>query len=145
MSNQNFSIESVLFGIENIKGPIELVQFSNRLASHEGIMSFNRMAIVKFSNSQINKALPNGVPTDETLLIANEIGPYLDIYLCIRSGKSCCRIATAHFPDGELYIHDEYRHTILLNKLSDKQIKDLFNVVREDPTIILPKSIFTEF
>ncbi|WP_293908328.1 hypothetical protein [Sphingobacterium sp. UBA5670] len=81
MSKQNFSIESVLFGIENIKGPIELVQFSNRLASHEGIMSFNRMAIVKFSNPQINKALPNGVPTDETLLIANEIGPYLDILL----------------------------------------------------------------
>lgn len=32
MNNQNFSIDSVLFGIENIKGPIELVQFANRLA-----------------------------------------------------------------------------------------------------------------
>ncbi|WP_286778660.1 MULTISPECIES: hypothetical protein [Sphingobacterium] len=144
MLNQNFSIESVLFGIENIKGPIQLVQFANRLASHEGIRSFNRMAVIKLSNLKINKALPNSVPTDETLIIANEIGPYLDIYLCIRSGKSCCRIATAHFPGGEVYIHDEYRHTILLDKLSDEEIKCPFNIVCDDPSIIQPKPIFTE-
>lgn len=103
------------------------------------------MAVIKFSNLKINKALPNAIPTDETLIIANEIGPYLDIYLCIRSGKSCCRIATAHFPDGEFYIHDEYRHTILLDKLSDEKIKSLFNIVCDDPSVIQPKPIITKY
>ncbi|QIH35910.1 hypothetical protein [Sphingobacterium sp. DR205] len=77
-----FSIDSVLFGLENTRGPIELVQFANRLASHEGIPWFNRMASIEFNSPNINKVLPGGVPTDNTLVIGQERGGYLDLYLC---------------------------------------------------------------
>lgn len=134
-----FCIDSVLFGSENTRGPIELVQFANRLASHEGIPWFNRMASIEFNSPNINKALPGGVPTDNTLVIGQERGGYLVLYLCIRSGRNCCRIATAHFPDGEIYIHDEYRHTIFLEKLTEDEIKSFFNYLREHIELIHPK------
>lgn len=144
-TNMIFSVESVLFGLENTRGPIELVQFANRLASHEGIQWFNRMASIKFNDPNINKALPGGVPTDETLLIGQERGENLDLYLCIRSGRNCCRIATAHLPDGEVYIHDEYRHAILAGKLTENEIKWLFEYVRQNMDLIQPKSAIREY
>lgn len=134
-----FSIDSVLFGLENTRGPMEMVQFANRLTSHEGIRWFNRMACIEFNDLNINKALPGGVHTDNTLLIGQENGVYLDLYLCIRNGRNCCRIATAHFPDSEIYIHDEYRHTIFLEKLTEDEIKSLFNYVRGHIELIHPK------
>jgi len=144
-TNLIFSIESILFGLENTRGPIELVQFANRLASHEGISWFNRMANIEFNNSSINKALPGGVPVDNTLVIGQERGEYLDLYLCIKSGRNCCRIATAHFPDGEVYIHDEYRHTVFLDKLNEDEIKSLLNYVRERIDLIYPKPANQEY
>lgn len=144
-NNLIFSIDTVLIGTENTKGPIELVQFANRLTSDEGIFSFNRMATIKFNYPNINKALPGGVPTDDTLIIAQERGPDLDLYLCVKSGRNCCRVGTAHFPSAEIYIHDEYRHTIFLDKLAENEIEYVLNYVKENIELIQPKPAFREY
>lgn len=104
------------------------------------------MAFIEFNDPNINKELPGGVPVDNTVVIGQERVEYLDLYLCIKSRRNCCRIATAHFPDGEeVYIHDEYRQTVFLDKLTENEIKSLLNYVRERIDLIYPKPANREY
>ncbi|WP_435522952.1 hypothetical protein [Chryseobacterium indoltheticum] len=52
-----FSVESLLFGIENPKGNIEQVLFAKKLAEHEGIPNCNRLAKLSFADEFVNTAV----------------------------------------------------------------------------------------
>ncbi|MFZ4860922.1 hypothetical protein ACL9RF_01920 [Sphingobacterium sp. Mn56C] len=132
----SFKIESQLHGIENPKGSIEQVLLAQNIAKHEGLGFFNRIALVTFGDATTNKEMHGAVPTNETLLFACEDWNNTLLYLCIRSEKSVCKIATGSFQ--KITIHKEYRHTILLNKLSDKEIAEIFKYVWDNLEIIQP-------
>lgn len=125
----SFKIETLLFGIENPKGAIEQVLFAKKVATHEGIAFFNRLACLTFTDPTINKAFSGGVPMDETLLIGYEGWSDAILHLCIKSGQSILKVATGCLLSQEVTIHSEYRNAILLCKLSDKEIKEIFTHV----------------
>ncbi|WP_026769744.1 hypothetical protein [Asinibacterium sp. OR53] len=134
----SYSIETLLFGIENPKGAIEQVLFANKMAEHEGMPHCNRLAKLTFTDLTVNRALPGAVPLDETLILGYEGWSDSTLHLCIRSGRSACKIATGSFPNREIEIYDDYRHAILLRKLSDKDIKEIFNHVWDNMELIQP-------
>lgn len=134
----SFSIETLLFGIENPKGAIEQVLFATKMAEHEGMPYCNRLAKLTFTDPTVNKALPGAVPLDETLILGYEGWSDTTLHLCIRSGRSACKIATGSFPNREINIYDDYRHAIILRKLSDKDIKEIFNYVWDNMEVIQP-------
>ncbi|MDX3913919.1 MAG: hypothetical protein QHC79_10320 [Pseudosphingobacterium sp.] len=134
----SFSIETLLFGIENPKGAIEQVLFAKTMAEHEGMPYCNRLAKLTFTDPTVNKALPGAVPLDETLILGYEGWSDNTLHLCIRSGRSACKIATGSFPNREIDIYDDYRQAIMLRKLSDKDIKEIFNYVWDNMEVIQP-------
>ena len=123
----SFTIETLLFGIENPKGAIEQVLFAKKVARHEGIECVNRFARLTFSDPTLNKTLPGGVSLDETLLIGHEGWDDAIVHLCIKSGQSNLKVASGDLLNKDVTIHDEYRNAILLRKLSDREIKEVFN------------------
>ncbi|MDX3916931.1 MAG: hypothetical protein QHC79_25540 [Pseudosphingobacterium sp.] len=135
----SFNIESLLYGIENPKGPIEQVLFATKMAEHQGMRSFNRLALLTFTDLTINKALPGAIPLDETLLHGYEGRNDTVLHLCIRSGRSALNIATGYFPKRKISIHEEYRHAIILRKLSDTEINRIFSYVWNNLGLIQPK------
>lgn len=137
-----FSVDSLLFGIENPKGNIEQIMFARKMAEYEGIENCNRLAKLSFEDDTVNKALSGAVAMDETLILGNEGWSDSTLHLCIRSGKSSVRIATGNFLGREIIMYDDYRNAILLNKLSEKQIKEIFIEVWNDMDLIQPKSRF---
>lgn len=140
-----FEIESLLVGIENRRGPIEQVLFAMRYAQNEGWEARVDIARVTFADPSINKEYPGGTRLDETLLIAYELKD-IELHLCVRSGKSCLKVATGYFPTKEMVVHKQYRHEILHRKLTDKQIEEIFNyawghyddVIRAQPGYLEP-------
>lgn len=134
----SFSIETLLFGIENPKGAIQHVFFAKMMAENEGMPYCNRLAKLTFTDPAINKALPGAVPLDETLILGYEGLNDSILHLCIRSGRSACKIATGSFSNREINIYDDYRHAIILHKLSDKDIKEMFNYVWDNMELIQP-------
>lgn len=134
-----FNIESLLYGIESPKGKIDLVLFAKKVAEHEGMQFFNCLAQVKFTDRAINKALPGAIQLDETLLIGSDYWDGVQLHLCIKSGNSCCPIATGDSGHHNIDIHYEYRDIILLKKLSDKDIADIFNYAWSNLNVIRPK------
>lgn len=133
-----FSIESLLHGIENPQGPIVQVLFAKKVAEHEGIFSFNRLARLTFTDPAINKAFPGGAVLDETLLVGYEGWNDAILHLFIRGGQSTLKIATGEMPGKKVTIHRQYRDAILLGKLSDKQIKEIFSYVWKNLEVIQP-------
>ncbi|MDV4043687.1 hypothetical protein CMT37_12770 [Elizabethkingia anophelis] len=136
----SFSIEPLLFDTENPKGAIELVLFANKMAEHENMPYCNRLVKLIFTDPKINKA-PGAVPLDETLIIGYEDWNHCALHLCVKSGRSTCKIATGNFPDREINIYDDYRRAIILCKLSDKDIKEIFNYMWDNMNMIKPNPI----
>lgn len=137
-----FSVESLLFGSENPKGNIEQVMFARKMAEYEGIENCNRLAKLSFEDDTVNKALLGAVAMDETLILGDEGWSDSTLHLCIRSGRSAVRIATGNFPGREIMMYDDYKNAILPNKLSEKQIKEIFSEVWNHMDLIQPKSRF---
>lgn len=137
-----FSVESLLIGIENPKGDIEQVLFARKMAEYEGMKNCNRLAKLNFEDDTINKAFSGAVAMDETLVLGYEGWSDSTLHLCIRSGRSALRIATGSFPSRKIIMYDDYRNTILLNKLSEKQIENIFIELWNDMDLIQPKSKF---
>jgi len=137
-----FSVESLLFGIENPRGSIEQIMFARKMAGYEGIENCNRLAKLSFEDDTVNKALSGAVAMDETLILGHEGWSDSRLHICIRSGRSAVRIATGSFPSREIIMYDDYRNAILLNKLSEKQIKEIFSEVWTHMDLIQPKSKF---
>lgn len=134
-----FTIESLLFGIENPKGNIEQVLFAKKMADKEGLPDCNRLAKLSFEDGTVNKELAGAVPFDETLVLGYEGWNEIIFNLCIRSGRSAIRIATGSFPSGEIVMHEDYRNAILLNKLTEEQIKEVFDLIWKNMDLIQPK------
>ncbi|WP_404986196.1 hypothetical protein ACI513_03590 [Chryseobacterium sp. M5] len=141
-----FTIDSLLFGYENPKGNIEQVLFAKKMADKEGITNFNSLAKLNFADETVNKALAGTASLNETLVLGYEGWSKSIFHLCIRSGRTAIRMATGSFPNREIVIYDDYRNVILLNKLTDKQIKDTFDFLWNNMDMIQPKSgfMFTE-
>lgn len=137
-----FSVDSLLFGIENPKGNIEQVLFAMKMAEYEGIENCNRLAKLSFEDDNVNKALSGAVAMDETLILGHEGWGDSTLHLCIRSGRSAVRIATGNFPGREIVMYDDYKNAILLNKLSDKQIEEIFVELWNNMDLIQPKPRF---
>lgn len=137
-SKFKFIIESLLHGIEYPKGKIEHMIFAEKVAKYEGMNYFNRLAQVKFEDLQINKAFPGGIPLDETLLIGLDNYTDVRLVLCIKSKHDTCKIATGVSSNRIVKIEDQYRDVILLKKLTDKQITELFNFVWDNLEVIQP-------
>lgn len=136
-----FRIESLLHGIEDPKGPIEQVLFAQKVGKHEGLETCNLLALITFENHSINKAIPGANPKDETLFIGLEEMDKTVLHLCIRAGKSVCKIATgkkSRTSKTKVIIHQEYGDTIFLAKLSDDEINQLFAFAWENPDTIMP-------
>ena len=134
-----FEIESLLFGIENPKGNIEQVFFARKMAEFEGIPNCNRLAKLTFDDHTVNQALAGAVALDETLVLGYEGWNDSLLHLCIRIGRSAVRIATGSFPGREIVMYEEYREALLLNKLSEKQIEEIFNELWTHMDLIQPK------
>lgn len=134
-----FTIESLLFGIENPKGNIEQVLFAKKMADKEGLPNCNRLAKLSFEDGAINKALAGAFPFDETLILGYEVWSECIFHLCLRSGRTAIRIATASFPNGEIVMHEDYSSAILLNKLTEEQIKEVFDFIWKNMDLIQPK------
>lgn len=117
-----FTIESLLFGIENPKGNIEMVLFAKKMADKERMPNCNRLAKLSFEDDKVNKVLAKTVPFDETLVVGYEGWSENIYHLCIISGRTAIRIATGSFPSGEIVMQEDYRNAILLNKMSEEQI-----------------------
>lgn len=134
-----FEIESLLFGIENPKGNIEQVLFARKMAEFEGMPNCNRLAKLTFNDNTLNKALAGAVALDETLVLGYEGWNDSLLHLCIKSGRSAIRIATGSFPGREIVMYEEYREALLLNKLSEKQVEEIFNELWTHMNLIRPK------
>jgi hypothetical protein len=141
-STMKFEIESLLFGIENPKGKIEQVLFASKMAEYEGMPDCNRLARLTFDDITVNKAFAGAVTMDETLVLGYEGWNDSMLHLCIRSGISAVRIATGSFPSREIVMYDDYKEAILLNKLSEKQIEEIFNELWNNMDLIQPKPKF---
>lgn len=137
-SKISFSIKTLLFGIENPKGAIEQVLFAKMMAEHLGMPCCNCLAKLTFADTNINKALSGAVPLDETLIIGYEGWNDNTLHLCIRSGRTACKIATGSSTNREIEIFDDYRNAIILRKLSEKEIMEIFNYVWDNMEIIQP-------
>ena len=134
-----FTFDSLLFGFENPKGNIEQVLFAKKLAEKEGMPNCNRLAKLIFNNDTLNKALAAAVSLDETLVLGYEGWNNSLLHLCIRSGRSAVRIAKGSFPSREIVMYEDYRQAILLNKLSEKQIEEIFYELWRNMDLIQPK------
>lgn len=134
-----FTIESLLFGIENPKGNIEQVLFAKKMAEKEGLPNCNRLAKLSFEDGTVNKALAGTVPFDETLILGYEGWSECIFHLCIRSGRTAIRIATGSFPSGEIVMYEDYRNAILLNKLTEDQIQEVFDFIWKNVDLMQPK------
>lgn len=134
-----FSVESLLFGIENPKGKTEQIMFARKMAEYEGIENCNRLAKLSFEDDTVNKALSGAVAMDETLILGHEGWSDSTLLLCIRSGRNAVRIATGSFPSREIIMYDDYRNGILLNKLSEKKIEAVFNELWNNMDLIQPQ------
>jgi sugar diacid utilization regulator len=134
-----FSIESLLFGIENPKGNIEQVLFAIKMAEHEGMPKCNRLARLTFNDTKVNQPVAGAVSLDETLILGYEGWNDSVLHLCIRSGRSAVRIASGSFPSREIVMYEEYREAILLNKISDKQIEEFFKELWNNMDLIQPQ------
>lgn len=137
-SKFKFSIDSLLYGLEYPKGKIEHMMFAQKVAVHEGMDRFNRLAQIKFEDPQINSAFPGGVLLDETLLIGLDNYGNVTLHLCVRSKQSTLQIASGDSFNRKIEIHEAYRDVILLKKLSDKQIAEIFNFVWDNSEVIEP-------
>ncbi|KQT29560.1 hypothetical protein ASG22_19745 [Chryseobacterium sp. Leaf405] len=137
-----FEIESLLFGIENPKGKIEQVLFARKMAEYEGMPNCNRLAQLIFNDRTVNKALAGAVPLDETLVLGYEGWNDSILHLSIRSGRNAVRIATGRFPGLDIEMYKDYKEAILLNKLSEKQIEEIFNELWNNMDLIQPKPKF---
>lgn len=135
-----FSVESLLFGIENPKGNIEQVLFARKMAEHEGILNCNRLVKLSFADDSINKAMTGAVSLDETLVLGYDGWSDSIFHFCIRSGRTAIRMATGSFPHREIVLHDDYSNDVLLNKLSEEQIKKDFDFIWENMDLMQPKS-----
>lgn len=133
-----FKFESLLYGVDIFKGAIEQVLFAKKVAEYEGLRSFNRLARVTFGDPAINREMQGAVPLDETLLIGYEGWNDTVLHLCIRSGKSACRIATAYSQNRKVIIHREYRDAFIVRKLTDTELSELFSHAWDNPQTIQP-------
>lgn len=136
----SFSIESLLYGIENPKGPIAQVLFAKKIAEHEGMRSFNFLTRLTFTDPSLNKAFPGAMPLDETLLLGHEGFNDAVMHLYIRSGQRACKMATAYFPTREITVDDQYRHALILRKLSNEEINQVFTYAWNNLELIRPKT-----
>lgn len=134
-----FSVESLLFGIENPKGNIEQVLFARKMAEQEGIPNCNRLAKLSFADESVNRAVAGAVPLDETLVLGYEGWCDSVFHLCIRSGRTAIRMATGSFQSREIVIYDDYSNSVLINKLSEEQIKEVFDFIWENMDLIQPR------
>lgn len=141
-TKMKFSVDSLLFGIENPKGNIEQVLFAMKMAEYEGIENCNRLAKLSFEDDTVNRAFSGAAGIDETLILGHEGWSDSTLHLCIRSGRRAVRIATGNFPSREIMMYDDYKNAILPNKLSEKQIKEIFSEVWNNMDLIQPKSRF---
>jgi hypothetical protein len=141
-----FSIQSLLYNTDDLKGPLTQVLFARKFADYIGMDRVNQLARVQFENADFHKAFPGIETLKETLLIGESRINLITQHLCIRGDKSGCHVATGCFPSRTIVIHDEYRNAILPVKLSDRQIKEIFVYVWSNPELLLPIAApFTEF
>lgn len=134
-----FSVESLLFGIENPKGNIEKVLFAKKMAEYEGIPNCNLLAKLSFADDSMNKAIAGAVSMDETLVLGYEGWSDTVLHLCIRSGRTTIRMATGRFPSREIIMYDDYSNAVLLNKLSEEQVREVFDFIWNNMDLIQPK------
>lgn len=76
---------------------------------------------------------------DGTLVLGYEGWNDSMLHLCVRNGTSAVRIATGSFPSREIVMYEDYRQAILLNKLSEKHIEEIFNELWSNMDLIQPK------
>lgn len=134
-----FTIESLLFGFENPKGNIEQVLFAKKMADKEGIPNCNSLAKLSFEDGMVNKTLAGTVSLDETLVLGYEGWSESVFHLCIRSGRTAIRIATASLPNGDIAMYEDYKNAILLNKLTEEQIQEVFDFIWKNMDLMQPK------
>lgn len=134
----SFSVQPLLYNTEDLKGPIPQVFFARQFAEHEGAFYYNRLARVSFERPGINKAIPGAVPLIETLLLGEQQSEHSTLHLCIRAAHSCCKVATGYYPKRTIVIHTEYRHALLLDQLSDKEIEQVYTYIWNHPESIMP-------
>lgn len=138
----HFTIQNLLYNTEDLRGPIPQVLFAQRFAEYEGAFGYNRLARVVFENEATHKALPGAVPLEETLLLGKEGFDYSTLHLCIRGKNTCCRVATGYFPKRVMVVQDDYRDAILLHKLTDREIQQIFTRVWDHPEDLQPSRLW---
>lgn len=132
-------VESLLFGAENPRGDIGQVLFARKMAESEGLKDCNRLVRLTFENSHINRAFYGEVFFDETLLMGYEGWSDCILHLCIRIGRHAIKIATGSFPSGQITFYDDYKKAVMVGKLSEEKIREVFSFVCGNMDLIQPK------
>ncbi|MCI3936525.1 hypothetical protein MQX03_04900 [Chryseobacterium aahli] len=109
------------------------------MAEYEGMPNCNRLARLIFSDDTLNNTLAGAVSMDETLVLGYEGWNDSMLHLCIKSGRGAIRIATGSFPSREIVMCEDYNEVILQNKLSEKQIEEIFNELWNNMDLIQPQ------
>ncbi len=134
----SFSIESLLYNTEELKGPLVQVMFAKKIAEHFGAFNFDTLARVNFGNPDTHKAFPTLEKLEETLLTGQFRHRTGDLHLCIRGTRSACLVASGYLSNRKVTIYNDYRNIIIPVKLSDSEIKQIFTHVRDNPDELLP-------
>lgn len=139
MEKQQFtySIQSLLEQKDgNISGPMSPMEFAKEIALKVGF-TFNRLARLWFADERINQCREDGGLTGhDTLIIGAVYTNDIWLSLWVDSGVGAVAVAMAYRSDGTIDYTDLYRQQHYVCKLSEKNVRDIFQSVFNDPTQI---------
>lgn len=137
MEKFTYSIQSLLEQKNgSISGPMSPMEFAKEVALNVGF-KFNRLARLWFADERINQRHEDGGLTGhDTLLIGAVYTNDIWLSLWVDSGVGAVAIAMAYRSDGSIDFTDLYRQQHYVCKLTQQQVKDIFQSVFDDPTQI---------
>lgn len=135
-----FTIETLLHGIENVRGPIEQVNFARNFADYQKIPRLNQLVRIKFRDGAGHRSFPGAVPLEDTLIIGCDSYVERTHYICVMAENSGLYVAKGHYPDRRIKIQKDYRDALILDKLSDEDIQEIFNYIWDHPDEMQPSS-----
>lgn len=143
----SYTIKSLLYNTDDLRGPIKQVLFAQNYFSQEGENSrVDRLCLVEFPGTNINKHFPEAQQLEETLLLGySGWGKDSELHLVIRGERTYLTVAVGYGKSRKIKMRREYEKEILSDKLSEEEVHKIFTDVWNKPEIIdpLPPSLCT--
>ncbi|MDB5088599.1 MAG: hypothetical protein JWR09_2593 [Mucilaginibacter sp.] len=125
-----FSIQSLLSRKDgNVSGPMSPTLFAKEMAQSAGF-KYNRLARVWFEDDRINQCKEDGGLTGhDTLIIGAVYTNDVWLSLWVDSGVGGMPIAMAYQSDREIQITPVYKEAKYARKLTEQEIREIFDCV----------------